>query len=434
MVAPFRLDALAAAAEPSPEAVPPPSAPRHHHRRRRRWVRSVLALFVVVVLVAAGLAAVRLHRPAPAAAVTATMSTTVQVPPLPAVTLPWPTAGQSAVAVPSLGVDATSGPEQAVPIASLTKMMTAYIILRDHPVSPDENGPAVTMTQVDVDDFNNDTVEDEANAQVAVGEVLTERQLLDGLLVHSANNFADTLARWDAGSIPAFVAKMNQTAAQLGMDHTHYADPSGFDQGSQSTAGDLLKVAGPDMANPTFAGIVKMTSTTLPVAGTISTYTPLLGFQGVMGVKSGFTTAAGGCDVVAVMRQVHGRAVLLLGAVTGQTGPNVLFEAGFMALNLVNHAATSIGLTRVVHAGAVVAHVSVNGHTEPASATSSVDMLTWPGVAASRSLVDGHPVSAGAARGTRVGSVTVALGTQHAVIPVRLAGSLAKPTVLQRLF
>jgi D-alanyl-D-alanine carboxypeptidase (penicillin-binding protein 5/6) len=435
MVAPFRLDALAAAVEPTAGASPPqtpPSAPRH--RRRHRWGRRVLVLLLVVIVAAAVLAVVRLRRPAPVAAVTATMATSVLVPSLPAATLPWPTVGQSAIAVPSLGVDTTSGPEQPVPIASLTKMMTAYLILRDHPVALDEDGPAVTMTQVDVDDFDNDTVEDEANAEVTVGEVLTERQLLDGLLVHSANNFADTLARWDAGSVPAFVAKMNQTAAQLGMDHTHYADPSGFDQASESTAGDLLKVAGPDMANPTFASIVKMTSTTLPVAGTISTYTPLLGFQGVLGVKSGFTTAAGGCDVVAVVRQAHGRPVLILSAVTGQTGPNVLFAAGFIALNLANHAASTIDLSRVLHAGDVVAHVSVNGHSEPAVASSSVDMLTWPGVASIRSLVQGPSVSAGARGGTKVGSVTVAVGTQRAMIPVRLRGHLAKPTLLQRLF
>ena len=113
------------------------------------------------------------------------------------------------------------------------------------------------MTQTDVDDYDNDTVDDEANAQVTLGEVLTERQLLGGLLVHSANNYADTLARWDAGSIPAFVAKMNATAARLGMDHTHYADPSGFNPASESTAGDILKVAAPDMDDPDFASIVK---------------------------------------------------------------------------------------------------------------------------------------------------------------------------------
>ena len=213
------------------------------------------------------------------AAVTDTMAPTVHVASSP-VALPWPATGQAAVAVPSVGIEVSSGPETPVPIASLTKMMTAYIILHDHPVLVGQNGPAITMGQPDVDDFDNDTVEDEANAQVAVGEVLTERQLLEGLLVHSANNFADTLASWDAGSMAAFVAKMNSTAAQLGMVDTHYADASGFDQDSQSTAGDLLKVAAQDMENPTFVGIVRMSSVTLPVAGTISTYTPLLGLRG----------------------------------------------------------------------------------------------------------------------------------------------------------
>jgi serine-type D-Ala-D-Ala carboxypeptidase (penicillin-binding protein 5/6) len=426
MVAPFSLDAL----RPAAPADPPTPAPR----RRRHWGRMVAVLFLVVVLVAAGLAAVRLRRPAAVASVAAAMPGTIRVASLPAVTLPWPTTGQSAIAVPSIGVNVTSGPEQPVPIASLTKMMTAYIILRDHPLPLDQNGPPVTMTQTDVSDFDNDTVEDQANAEVAVGEVLTERQLLDGLLVHSANNFADTLARWDAGTIPAFVDKMNQTAAALGMSQTHYADPSGFDEGSQSTAGDLLKVAAPDMGNPTFAGIVKMTSTTLPVAGTISTYTPLLGFQGVIGVKSGFTSAAGGCDVVAVFRQAHGHSALILAAVTGQEGPNVLAQAGFIALNLANHVGSSIGAATIVHAGEVVAHVSVGGHTVAAAASSSAQMLTWPGVAAHRVLVDGRTMTAGASRGSRIGSVVVVLGTQRAVIPVRLRGHLAKPTMLQRLF
>ena len=157
-----------------------------------------------------------------------------------------------------------------------------------------------------MDDFDNDTVEDQANAQVTVGEVLTERQLLEGLLVHSANNFADTLARWDAGSIGGLRGQDEQHGRATRHGPYPLRRSSGFDQGSQSTAGDLLKVAAPDMENPTFAGIVRMSSVTLPVAGTISTYTPLLGFEGVIGVKSGFTTAAGGCDVVAVMRRCTG--------------------------------------------------------------------------------------------------------------------------------
>jgi len=290
------------------------------------------------------------------------------------------------------------------------------------------------MTQTDLEDFETDTVEDEANAQVALGEVLTERQLLEGLLVHSANNFADTLARWDAGDIPTFVAKMNATAIQLGMRHTHYADPSGFDQGSQSTAGDVLKVAALDMDDPTFASIVRMPSVTLPVAGTISTYTPWLGFQGVIGVKSGFTTAAGGCDVVAVTRRVHGKKAMILSAVTGQTGPDVLAVAGYFALNLADHVGVSIGAAPIVRAGERVAEVEVAGHTVAATAASTVTMLTWPGASARRTLFQERKVRAGAGRGTRVAYVVVTLGRQRAVVPVLLQRALPKLTLLQRLF
>jgi hypothetical protein len=120
--------------------------------------------------------------------------------------------------------------------------------------------------------------------------------------------------------------------------------------------------------------------------------------------------------------------------VTGQVGANVLAQAGFIALNLANHVDFSIGAATIVHTGDVVAHVNVGGHTVAAAASSPVQMLTWPGVAAHRTLVDGRTVTAGAARGARIGSVVVELGTQRAVVPVRLRRHLAKPTMLQRLF
>jgi hypothetical protein len=81
-----------------------------------------------------------------------------------------------------------------------------------------------------------------------------------------------------------------------------------------------------------------------------------------------------------------------------------------------------------------VAHVSVAGHTVAAAAASTAEVLSWPGVRGQQVLVDGRAITAGAKRGTRVGSVVVALGTQRAVIPVMLRGHLPKPTMLERLF
>ena len=438
MVAPIRLDSLREPVVPLPQPPPGPEHRRHaarsSHKRHRRRGRRAFLLALVLILVAAGaFVGVRLHTPEPAPAVTPALSRSASVP-VQAVPLPWPTTGQGAVAVPSIGINVASGPEKAAPVASLTKLMTAYVVLHDHPLGRNQPGPTITVDQAELNDYEDDTVNDDSNAQVTLNEQISEADVLGGMLVHSADNYADLLATWDAGSIPAFVAKMNADAARLGMDHSHFVDPSGVNPGSMSTASDLLKVAGLDMANPTFAAMVSMPSITLPVAGTISTYTPLLGLQGVIGVKSGYTSQAGGGDVLAVDRTVHGKSVLLLAAVTGQTGPIVLAQAGLHALALVDALVPFIGSTQVLPAHQTVASVGEAGHRLAAATTAPASMLTWPGVSATRVFVAAHRVPDQARRGTRVGDVVVSLGTQKAVVPVVLQKDIPPQTLLQRLF
>jgi D-alanyl-D-alanine carboxypeptidase (penicillin-binding protein 5/6) len=392
-----------------------------------------IVVVVVLLLGAGAFAGIRLREAAPDPVLTAVQLQSVDVPSK-VVPLPFPTTGQGAVSIPSVGVEEASADQKPVPVASLTKLMTAYIVLHDHPLAVKEPGPSITATQADVDDFETDAVSDDANAQVTLGEQLTEQQVLGGLLVHSADNYADLLARWDAGSIPAFVAKMNTTAAALGMQQTHFADPSGISNQSVSTAGDILKVAAPDMADPVVASIVDNSSVTLPVAGTLATYTPLLGLQGIIGVKSGYTDAAGGCDVVAVIRPVHGHPTLLLSAVTGQTGAFALAQAGLHGLALVNAVQPLIGTSTVLGDGVVAARAAAAGSSVAARAGASVSMLTWPGAHATRVF---HPVrhlSAQARRGALAGHVVVTLGTQRVVVPVYLTGDVPQRSLLQRLF
>ena len=334
---------------------------------------------------AASFVSVRLAKPDPQPLVTSVLPRSVGLTGQSfASTLPWPATGEGAVAVPALGIDVAPGPEQPVPVASLTKLMTAYVVLHDHPLAPGAPGPNITVTPADVQDYDLDTVSDDSNALVQAGEVLTEREVLGGMLVHSADNYADLFARWDAGSIPAFVAKMNASARTLGMDHSHFADASGISAQSESTASDILMVAALDMQDPTVRAIVQMPDVTLPLAGTIKTYTPLLGLQGTLGVKSGFTTAAGGCDVVAVVRSIHGVPLMLLAAITSQEGPNVLALAGLHGLALVDAVGPLIGTATVLHKGQLVAHVTSAGRTVTATASSSVTVLMWPGTTATR--------------------------------------------------
>lgn len=440
MVAPFGVDSLR---EPpsdasAPTDVPSPPAGRRARRQaarsRRRRRRIVVPIAAAVLLLGAGaFVGVRLTKAAPAPVVTAATLRPLDVPPK-YVPLPFPATGQGAISIPSIGVAEASPAEKPVPVASLTKLMTAYVVLHDHPLSPNEPGPIVTATQTDVSDFETDAVSDDSNAQVTLGEQLTEQQLLGGLLVHSADNYADMLARWDAGSIPAFVAKMNAAAATLGMRQTHFADASGISSQSVSTASDILKVAARDMADPLIASTVDKSSVTLPVAGTLSTYTPLLGLEGIIGVKSGYTQAAGGCDVVAVVRTVHGRPTLLLAAVTGQTGYQALDQAGLHGLALVNAVQPIIGTSTVLRAGVVAAHATAAGVSVDARTGRSVSMLTWPGAHASRIFHPARHLGATARRGALAGTVVVVVGTQRVVVPVRLGRDVPQRSLLQRVF
>jgi hypothetical protein len=116
--------------------------------------------------------------------------------------------------------------------------------------------------------------------EVVAGEVLTERQALQALLLPSANNIAYILARWDAGGRAAFVARMNQAAAQLGMAQTRYTDPSGLDPTTVSTAADQVTLARAAMEVPALAQIVAMPQAMLPVVGLVKNVNALLGQDG----------------------------------------------------------------------------------------------------------------------------------------------------------
>ena len=231
----------------------------------------------------------------------------------------WPAYGQAAVQIGRSQVQA--GPHQrAAPIASVAKVMTAYVVLRDHPLLPGEAGPAITLTDADVADTDRRRGQEESVVSIAAGEQLTELQALQALLLPSANNVAAALARWDAGSAGRFVARMNAVARSLGMTRTRYTDPSGYDDGTVSTAADQLRIVDRAMRLPMFASVVAARTATLPVAGTVHNTNTLLGHDGFVGVKTGSTGAAGGCFAFRAVRRVGGRPTTITGVVLGQPG------------------------------------------------------------------------------------------------------------------
>jgi serine-type D-Ala-D-Ala carboxypeptidase (penicillin-binding protein 5/6) len=250
----------------------------------------------------------------------------------------WPAHGQAAYQLGSAASRHTAN-EHAVPIASVAKMMTAYVVINTHPLHHGSNGFVITVTKADVADYYRRAARDESVVPVRAGEHLTERQALAALLLPSANNVAILLARKVSGSVPKFLTRMNATAHSLGMTHTHYTDPSGFEASTKSTAADQLLLAQRIMRSYTFSSTVARKSYRLPVAGVVHNTDTLLGHDGFIGIKTGSEDASGGCFVFRSVRLVHGHRTLLTGVVLGQPGSNLIAAALAAAKRLVDRVA-----------------------------------------------------------------------------------------------
>ena len=214
------------------------------------------------------------------------------------------------------GRPAVSPRERPVPIASLAKVMTAYLILERYPLIGAQDGFTITVTAAEAQAEAQDAAQEQSVVAVRAGEQLTERQLLEALLIPSGNNIAEMLAAQAAGSETRFIAEMNAEARALGMERTIYTDPSGFDPITVSTASDQLRVFQRAMRFPVFRQIVSMASVTLPVAGTLTNYNPLIA-EGYAG-KTGSDSAAKGCLAFFTDVTAGGHRLAAVGVVMGQ--------------------------------------------------------------------------------------------------------------------
>jgi len=255
----------------------------------------------------------------------------------------WPADGVSAADISGFGVVAGPGATRPVPIASVAKVMTAYVVLHDHPLPSGESGPDIAVQPSEAAAYSSQARDGDSLVPVAAGERLTERQALEALLLPSADNMAWILARWDAGSRAAFAARMNATARRLGMSGTTYTDPSGLDPSTTSTAADQVRLGMAAMRVPALAAIVAKSAAVVPVAGVVRNYNTLLGQDGIAGLKTGSTQAAGGCVLIAAWYKASGRKTLIVAAAFGQPGtpetilPNAL-QAGRNLVLALDHA------------------------------------------------------------------------------------------------
>jgi D-alanyl-D-alanine carboxypeptidase (penicillin-binding protein 5/6) len=250
----------------------------------------------------------------------------------------WPLRGQGAYVLDN-GRPALSPHQQPVPIASVAKVMTAYVVLKHDPLRVDDSGRRFVVGQDDVVDTETRRREGQSVVAVRAGEQLTERDALIAILLPSANNVAVLVARQVAGSVASFVAETNDTARALGMSHTTYTDPSGYDDGTVSTALDQLRLAQVVAKDETLAAMMATRSYWLPVAGEVANTNTLLGQDGFVGMKTGSDEAAGGCLMFRSVWHTESGNQSLIGVVLGQRGDNLINAGLYAAKQLVDRLA-----------------------------------------------------------------------------------------------
>lgn len=344
--------------------------------------------------------------------------------------LAWPSVGSAALDIPSLGV--LEGHNDAVvPIASLTKMMTVYVALKKMPLGIGATGPCYDVTSSDVTTYDTMVALNESSVAVTLGEQLCEIDLLNGVLVHSAGNYAVMLANLALGSNAVFVTEMNQMVATLGLIGTHYNDVTGFSSLSVSTALDQAKLATLLMKSPLVRSIVVQQSVTLPVAGTVDSYTPYVGYDNVIGVKSGRTAEAGGCDVMAMTFRDGAKTRVVYAVVLGQQGGDLLGPAGDAALALAN-SAVSDRLHYTFNVNQVVGELGWDGQHVAFGVTQRREVWWWPAQSQLSVVVKVRKFTSTIHRGEVVGHLVVE-GVRRHTFTLRALSTLSPPTLLQRL-
>jgi serine-type D-Ala-D-Ala carboxypeptidase (penicillin-binding protein 5/6) len=352
--------------------------------------------------------------------------------------LAWPRHGEAAVGVQGVGPIGRHGSNEPTPIASVAKVMTAYVVLHDHRLRGGASGPAITVNSGDVGAYRTDLAAGQSVVLVRAGERITERQALEGLLLPSGNNLAELLARWDAGSQAAFVAKMNAKARALGMRHTHYADASGVSARTVSTAGDQLRVAMRALELPAFAQVVATPQATLPVAGRQDNLDGLLGKDGIVGIKTGSTSQAGGCFMFAAQEQLGGRPVTVVGTVLDQRPsggqPSIIASAFSASTALLASVRPVVATHEIVRRLAAVGWVDTPWSTrDPVAATHPVRLVGWPGLRIHETIVTAPHLAAPLSAGETVGIAVLAAGDERETVRLVATRSLPNASMAWRV-
>lgn len=344
-----------------------------------------------------------------------------------AAAMTWPAVGSAGVSVE--GISSAASTTETAPIASVTKVVSAMLVLDARPLQPGEQGPEYSFDYGDTVEYWSYRSDDQSALDVPVGGTLTEYQMLQGILLGSANNYIDRLSDEIWGSDREFAAAAEQWLAARGLNDITVVTPSGRNDRNVASPESLTALASIAMANPVFAEIVGTASVDLPGAGLVTNSNGLLGDPGIVGVKTG--SLDGDYNLLSAKDVTVGDTdVRIYASVLGQDNDEERLAASRALYEQVE--AQLLTQRPAVTADTVVGEVSTPwGATADIVTDADANVVLWNTTAptAEVSFALGEAWDADAA----VGSMTVTGPVNAVEIPVVLAEELEGPSAWWRL-
>lgn len=320
-----------------------------------------------------------------------------------------PQAAVDAQALPSAtgwlqGEDVWANSDDTFRIASLTKLITVLVGLEAAPVEPGTAGPSYTLTAADAALVGEVLAQDGTFAPAPIGLELTTRQVLDLVLVPSANNYAISYSRWVFGSDEAFLAAANDWLSRNGLESIHIEEAAGLSDNNVATPSDIVRLARLALADPLIAEVVSQSVIQIPELGEITTTNRLLGDPGVVGLKTG-TTFPSGYSLAAAKHVVVGERDLVAIAVTLDRPDSDARAADTRAV-LALMGATGQPVSFATQGATVGTVATWTGVKVPLLSDADLSTVLVPGESATRIVELASSISAGN-KGTSAGSIRV---------------------------
>ena len=345
-------------------------------------------------------------------------------------TLSFPSYGASGIgAIGYEGVLASAGTSAPLPIASITKVITALTVLDAKPLTLGEAGPDITFSNVDEQFYANQVAQNGVVEPAAAGQVMSEGTMLTVMLMASANNYADSIANWAFGSESAYLGAARAWLASHGFTATTVTDPSGIEPTNVSNVADLVHLATLALQNPVVAQIVDTATLDVPNIGTVDNRNELLGIDGVNGIKTGTLDESGACLLFSAKETIGTDTVALVGVVLG--GPDHPTVAANVQA-LLAEAVAGFHEVTLAKIGEQFASYSTRwGDRAAAVATRDQSVLVWSALPITLAVEASPVLLAGVT--SPVGSAVFTVGERVFTVPLVLSASINDPGVWWRL-